>query len=95
MRSGELRPSRRWVGSLSIILPMMFERRAYYTVFELGGDVEVLSGSWDEAIFAISRWPSRSAARDFWLSERYQTEAIPLRLDVGRFAVALVAEHRD
>lgn len=77
-----------------IILPMMFERKAYYTVFELGGDVEVLSGSWDEAIFAISRWPSRAAARDFWLCERYQNEAIPLRLDVGRFGVALVAEQR-
>ena len=77
-----------------IILPMMFERKAYYTVFELGGDVEVLSGIWDEAIFAISRWPSRAAARDFWLCERYQNEAIPLRLDVGRFSVALVAEHR-
>ncbi len=78
----------------NIILPMMFERGAYYTAFELGGDVEVLSGSWDEAIFAISRWPSREAARDFWLCERYQRDAIPLRLDIGRFAVALVPEHR-
>lgn len=78
----------------NIILPMMFERHAYYTAFELGGDVEVLSGNWDEAIFAISRWPSREAARDFWLSERYQQDAIPLRLDIGRFAVALVPEHR-
>ena len=77
-----------------IILPMMFERHAYYTAFELGGDVEVLSGAWDEAIFAISRWPSRAAARDFWLCERYQNDAIPLRLDVGRFSVALVAEDR-
>ena len=78
-----------------IILPMMFERNAYYTVFELGGDVEVLSGTWDEAIFAISRWPSRAAARDFWLCERYQNDAIPLRLDIGRFGVALVAEHLE
>ena len=78
----------------NIILPMMFERGAYYTAFELGGDVEVLSGNWDEAIFAISRWPSRQAARDFWLCERYQRDAIPLRLDIGHFAVALVPEHR-
>lgn len=73
-----------------IILPMMFERHGYYTAFELGGDVEVLSGVWNEAIFAISRWPSRDAARDFWLSERYQSEGIPLRLDIGRFEVVLV-----
>ena len=75
-----------------IILPMMFERHAYYTVFELGGSVEVLSGEWDEAIFAISRWPSARAARDFWLSERYQQDAIPLRLEIGRFAVSMVPE---
>jgi len=77
-----------------IILPMMFERHAYYTVFELGGDVEVLSGSWDEDIFAISRWPSLDAAYDLWLSDRYQNDAIPLRIDVGRFEVAVVPERR-
>lgn len=77
-----------------IILPMMFERHAFYIAFELGGDVEVLSGEWDEAIFAISRWPSRESARSFWLSERYQNDAIPLRLDIGRFSVAVLAEHR-
>lgn len=76
-----------------IILPMMFERQSYYTVFELGGDVEVLSGEWDEAIFAISRWPSSALARDFWLCDRYQRDAIPLRLDVGEFSVAMVPEH--
>lgn len=75
-----------------IILPMMFERHAYYIAFELGGSVEVLSGKWDEAIFAISRWPSRAAARGFWLSDRYQNDAIPLRLDIGGFSVALVPE---
>jgi len=77
-----------------IILPMMFERHAYYTVFELGGDVEVLSGTWDEDIFAISRWPSLEAAYDLWHSDRYQNEAIPLRIDVGRFEVAVVPERR-
>lgn len=54
-----------------VILPMMRERGSYYTVFELGGNVEVLAGEWDEAIFAISRWPTIAAARDFWYSERY------------------------
>lgn len=75
-----------------ILLPMMFELGAYYTVFDLGGSVEVLSGSWDEAIFAISRWPSRAAAERFWMSERYQRDAIPLRIDIGSFAVALIPE---
>lgn len=75
-----------------ILLPMMFDLGAYYTVFDLGGSVEVLSGSWDEAIFAISRWPSRAAAERFWLSERYQRDAIPLRIDIGRFEVALIPE---
>lgn len=75
-----------------IILPMMFERSAYYLAFELGGSVEVLSGTWEEAIFAISRWPSRELARDFWLSEQYQTTAIPLRIGIGRFHVAAVPE---
>lgn len=78
-----------------IILPLMFERNAYYTVFELGGAIEVLSGEWDEAIFAISRWPTAASARDFWLCERYQRDAIPLRLDIGRFAVAMVPARDD
>jgi uncharacterized protein (DUF1330 family) len=75
-----------------ILLPMMFDLGAYYTVFDLGGSVEVLSGRWDEAIFAISRWPSRAAAEGFWMSERYQRDAIPLRIDIGRFEVALIPE---
>jgi uncharacterized protein (DUF1330 family) len=75
-----------------ILLPMMFELGAYYTVFDLGGSVEVLSGDWNEAIFAISRWPSRAASERFWMSEKYQHEAIPLRIDIGRFEVALIPE---
>jgi uncharacterized protein (DUF1330 family) len=75
-----------------ILMPMMFEEGAFYAVFDLGGSVEVLSGAWDEAIFAISRWPSRGAAERFWMSERYQRDAIPLRIDIGRFEVALIPE---
>lgn len=70
-----------------IILPMMRERSSYYLAFELGGNVKVLSGSWSEAIFAISWWPSMGHALDFWLARRYQDDAIPLRLDIGRFDV--------
>ncbi|QGN55822.1 DUF1330 domain-containing protein [Novosphingobium sp. Gsoil 351] len=73
-----------------IILPMMRERGAYYVVFELGGAIEVWAGAWAEGIFAISRWPSRAHAEDFWFSERYQGEAIPIRTGVGRFDVQIV-----
>ena len=78
-----------------IILPMMRDLKAYYIAFELGGAVEVLSGSWNEAIFAISRWPSREAALRFWNAPRYQEEAIPLRLDIGRFSVLMLAGEAD
>lgn len=78
-----------------IILPMMKERRGYYLVFELGGNVEVLSGDWSEAIFAVSRWPTRQAALDFWHAQVYQETAIPLRLDVGRFSVLMMTGEPD
>ncbi|RME66695.1 MAG: DUF1330 domain-containing protein [Alphaproteobacteria bacterium] len=74
-----------------ILLDMMRRRGAYYVAFELGGNVRVLSGAWAQAIFAISRWPSRRAAIDCWTDRRYQDQAIPLRLGIGRFSV-LMAE---
>jgi uncharacterized protein (DUF1330 family) len=71
-----------------IILPMMKERGSYYEVFALAeGEVEALSGSWGDQIFAISRWPTRASAEDFWLADRYQREAIPKRIGAGRFTV--------
>lgn len=73
-----------------VILPMLRERGAYYIVFELGGNVRVLAGQWAEGIFAISRWPSRGHAEDFWFSERYQSVAIPLRTGAGRFDVQII-----
>ncbi len=73
-----------------MILPMMRERGAYYIAFELGGNVRVLAGSWNEGIFAISRWPSKDHAEDFWFSERYQNEAIPIRTGVGKFDVQII-----
>ena len=72
------------------ILPMMRERGAYYVAFELGGNVRVLKGAWSEGIFAISRWPSRALAEDFWYSDRYQNECIPIRTGVGRFDVQII-----
>lgn len=71
-----------------VILPMHFERGGYYEAFAIEpGQVAALSGTWTEQIFAISRWPSRAAAEDFWYCDRYQLEAIPLRLGAGRFTV--------
>jgi uncharacterized protein (DUF1330 family) len=72
------------------ILPMMRERGAYYVAFELGGNVIVLKGDWDEGIFAISRWPSQALAEDFWYCDAYQNECIPIRTGVGRFDVQIV-----
>jgi uncharacterized protein (DUF1330 family) len=61
-------------------------------VFALSaGEVTALHGEWSDVIFAISRWPTRAAAEDFWYSERYQKTAIPLRLNgAGRFTVSLL-----
>lgn len=72
------------------ILPMMRDRGAYYVAFELGGNVRVLAGKWDEGIFAISRWADKSLAEDFWYSDHYQHHCIPLRTDVGRFDVQII-----
>jgi uncharacterized protein (DUF1330 family) len=74
-----------------IILPMHKERGGYYEVFAVApGQVEALSGEWTEQILAISRWPTRAAAEDFWYSDRYQDEAIPIRLGAGRFTVHML-----
>lgn len=71
-----------------IILPMMKERGSYYEAFALAaGEVVALSGAWTEQIFAISRWPTRASAEDFWFAERYQGTAIPLRIGAGKFTV--------
>jgi uncharacterized protein (DUF1330 family) len=72
------------------ILPMMRDRGAYYIAFELGGNVKVLAGDWSEGIFAISRWPSKAHAEDFWYSDKYQNECIPIRTGVGKFDVQII-----
>jgi uncharacterized protein (DUF1330 family) len=73
-----------------LILPMMRQRGAYYVAFELGGNVRVLAGQWGEGIFAISRWPSKAHAEDFWFSDAYQGQAVPIRTGVGRFDVQII-----
>lgn len=74
-----------------VILPMHKERGGYYEAFCVApGQVEALSGDWRDAIFAISRWPRRDLAEDFWYCDRYQRGAIPLRVGAGRFTVQLV-----
>ncbi len=80
-----------------IILPMLKERGGYYEVFaSTEGEVRALRGEWKDAIFAVSRWPTRAAAEDFWYSDKYQTQAIPLRVNgAGRFTVNLLDAARD
>jgi uncharacterized protein (DUF1330 family) len=73
-----------------VILPMIGERGGYYTNFAFAEDIEILSGSWDHQVFIISRWPDLSVAEDFWLSDRYQTVAIPRRIGAGTFDVMVV-----
>ena len=88
---GSVTDAERIVGYRDIILPMMIEREALYVVFCIGGSgIRVLHGSWDEQIYAISRWPTHASAHDFWYSERYQTVAIPIRTGIGSFDVHLL-----
>lgn len=88
---GSVTDSERIVGYRDVILPMMKERAALYVVFCIGGSgIRVLHGSWDEQIYAISRWPTAASAHDFWYSERYQTVAIPIRTGIGSFHVHLL-----
>lgn len=70
-----------------IILPMLKEQGAYYTLFEIEGNVDFLVGQSPYAIFAISRWPNHAAGHAFWDSDRYQNTAIPVRTGAGEFWV--------
>ena len=56
------------------------------------GEVVPLSGEWKEQIFAISRWPTRASAEDFWFADRYQGTAIPIRIGAGKFTVHVLEE---
>lgn len=74
-----------------VIWPMLRERGAYYAAVVFGAGVTSLRGRWDEAVFAISRWPSLEAAHDFWYGERYQDVAVPIRTGKGAFSVLLLS----
>jgi len=88
---GSVSDQQRIDGYRDVILPMIKERGGYYEVFALqSGEVTALSGEWTEQIFAVSRWPGRANAEDFWYSDRYQTVAIPKRIGAGRFVVNLL-----
>ena len=78
-------------GYRDVILPMLKELGAYYTVFAVeAGFVRPLRGTWSEQIFAISAWPTHQAAHDFWYSDRYQNVAVPIRTGIGAFHVHLL-----
>ncbi|MDG2321275.1 MAG: hypothetical protein P8L79_13530 [Rhodospirillaceae bacterium] len=70
-----------------IIFELMLERASYYLVICEADGVRVLSGSWDEKIFAISKWPTKGHGLDFWYCDRYQNEGIPTRAGAGHFHV--------
>lgn len=72
-----------------ILFDLMIERHSYYIALTDATGVRVLSGEWDEQIYAISRWPNMELARDFWYSDRYQKEAIPIRTGAGHFTVTI------
>jgi uncharacterized protein (DUF1330 family) len=76
-------------GYRGIILPMIAERGGYYIVFAFADQVRVLSGTWTQQVFVFSRWANRALAYDFWLSDRYQSLAIPQRTGAGLFSVLL------
>lgn len=78
-----------------IIMPMLREREAYYLAYTPGHNVTVLSGAWADEFIAISRWPAPHAAYDFWLSNRYQRDAIPLRSGNSSFQVVTFRGERD
>lgn len=70
-----------------IILPMIKAQGAYYTAFEIEGNINLFCGEWPHEIFAISRWPDYDSGHAFWDSDRYQNTAIPVRTGVGHFLV--------
>jgi uncharacterized protein (DUF1330 family) len=72
-----------------IIFELMIERSSYYLAICEADGVRVLSGEWNEKIFAISKWPSVEHGRDFWYCDRYQNEGIPTRTGAGHFHVNL------
>lgn len=78
-----------------IIMPMLKERKAFYLIYALAEDIQVLQGQWSEGFLALSRWPTQAAAYDFWLSDTYQNKAIPTRIDAGKFSVLLLQGEQD
>jgi len=74
-----------------IIFELMLERSAYYLVICEASGVRVLTGTWQQEIYAISYWPTPGHAEDFWYCDRYQNEGIPTRTGAGTFYVNLMA----
>ena len=70
-----------------ILFEIMIEKKSYYTVITLTEGINLLHGTWKEDIFAISKWPSMKNIHEFWYSDKYQNEGIPLRTGAGKFSV--------
>lgn len=51
---------------------------------------EILEGAWpDDRHSFVIRWPCAAAAHEFWNSEIYQTQQLPLRVGAGHYDIAL------
>lgn len=51
---------------------------------------EILEGEWPEDRHSfVIRWPCAAAAHEFWNSEIYQTQQLPLRIGAGHYDIAL------
>jgi uncharacterized protein (DUF1330 family) len=73
----------------NIIFPLIRARGGHYLVYAGADQVEVLGAPWHAQFLAVSVWPGRALARDFWLCDRYQQDAIPTRTGAGQFSVLL------
>lgn len=80
---------------LESILPMLRAAHAVYDVYTGSEAIEVLSGEWHDTFLALSRWPQAHQTQGFWLSDAYQENSIPLRIDIGRFSVVTLEAHAD
>ena len=68
-------------------IPLLLEYGGELLFISEEGMAEVLEGGPFESSIRVFRFPSLQHARDFYHSERYQLEAIPLREGLGQLEV--------
>lgn len=84
------KPSTAYGAAVAALLPRFGGR---YLV--RGRPLRTLEGEWlDRSRVVVSVWPDLQAATDFWNSDAYQKETVPLRDGTGLYDVALFAAAR-